>query len=329
MRAVELQSAAKKIAEVLRESDVLSVIRDCRSARGDDWSQVAGSLLATGSGISATFSSMDEAATSVLRATHLDKLATNEYWAALASADTKEQERQAELVRLYSRAMFASNHLPMLVMLLEAESDADTNTAPAPVATAETHVPTAQVPDGQHTLLVKLVDAGEKAADPDRVARAIDGVDMLYSACASLDRRVDSELALLTISGAEDRDIQFAGDTQTLLALKKVIESIPAALEGLNPDDEIDLHQLILSLPVFDDIATLQTLGTYSDADLDAIKESMHQGVMLSLESGMVLVSDSHTNDDEYYDQYLRERKRLAASDSVNTILDNAVNSPD
>ncbi|MBX2825684.1 MAG: hypothetical protein KTR33_13195 [Gammaproteobacteria bacterium] len=314
MRAGELQSAAQTIANVLQESDVLSVIRECRAARGDQWSGVAGSLLTTGSGLCAAFSSLNESGATVLRATHLDKLATNEYWAALASTDTEEADRQAELVRLYSRVMFASNHLPMLAGLIDTDSDP----VNLPAASNAVATPVASVPADQSSLLVKLMDAGERASDPDRIARAIDGVDMLYSACASLGRKTDSELALLSVSGSEDRDILFAGDPEIVQSLKQVIESIPVALEELDPNEEIDLQQLIRSLPVFDEIATLKNLGTYSEQDLGDISESMHQGVLLSLESGLALVADSsaNTSDDAYYSEYLRERERLAEGDA-------------
>jgi len=337
MRAVELQGAASSIARLLQESDVLSVIRECRAARGDAWEGMATQLLATGSGIAAALSAMDPTTDTVLRATHLDKLGTNEYWSVLASGDTDESERQAELVRLYSRVMFASNHLPMLVSLLESEPAAVAN------APAQSAIHAAEMVEGEATLLLKLVDAGEKAADPDRVARAIDGIDMLYSACASLARKRDVELRLMSVSGSADRNIQFVGENETVQAISTIIESIPQAVENLDSGTDMDLRQLIDSLPVFADLATLRSLGTYSESDLNDIRDTMHQGVLLSLESGLLLVRDqpgdvakaieAGTTPDEYYDHYLRERERLAAgegdSQSANTAADTAATAKD
>lgn len=314
MRAVELQSAARSIANLLQETDVLTVIRECRAARGEAWTDVAALLHATGSEVSAGLSAMDANATVVLKATHLEALATNEYWASLCADSTDEAERQAELVRLYSRVMFAGNHLPMLVSLLEAES------AEPVVPTGPGVLPVTRLAEGEDRLMLKLVDAGELASDPDRVARAIDGVDMLYAACASLGRNQHDNLRLISVTGQADRDLVFVGEANTLQAIRGVIESIPAAIEKLDPEEEIDIDELIQSLPVFEDLKTLKSLGTYSADDLKDLNETMHQGILLSLESGVVLVTDKSlqataAENDEYYDQYLRERERLASED--------------
>lgn len=317
MRAVELQSAANKIAKLLQESDVLSVIRECRAARGEAWQDVAALLHATGSGLSVSLSSMDDVANTVLKATHLDSLATNEYWAALSSEKSDEAQRQAELVRLYSRILFASNHLPMLASLLESEST-DNAASDALTVPASNSLPVARLGEGEDRLVLKLVDAGELASDPDRIARAIDGIDMLYAACARLDRNQPIDLRLMSVTGHVERDLVFVGEENTLQAIKAVIESIPAAIEKMDPDAEINIDDLIQSLPVFENLATLKSLGTYSATDLKDLNDTLHQGVLLSLESGVVLVTDQSlqataAENDEYYDQYLRERERLAS----------------
>lgn len=329
MRAVELQSAANNIAKLLQESDVLSVIRECRAARGEAWQDVAALLHATGSGLSVSLSGMDDNANTVLKATHLDALATNEYWAALSSEESDEAERQAELVRLYSRVMFASNHLPMLATLLESEPEPAAESAQDTAADLTAvpgggALPVTPLGEGEDRLLLKLVDAGELASNPDRIARAIDGIDMLYAACARLDRNPSMDLRLISVAGYTERDLVFVGEENTLQSIRAVVESIPAAIEKMDPEAEIDIDDLIQSLPVFENLTTLKKLGTYSAEDIKDLNDALHQGVLLSLESGVILVTDqalqaTAAENDEYYDQYLRERERLASADESET----------
>lgn len=332
MRAVELQRSASNIAEVLKESELLAAIRSCRTVgekqRADEaWT----ALRAAGSEISAAFSALDEDGERILAAVHLKNLATNEYWDALTNESTSESDRQAELVRLFSRVMFASNHLPALVSLLEPDSAADPAVA-VPAAPAQ-----AAIGEQEEILFLKLFDGEERASDPDRVARAIDGIDMLFASCAGLVRKGDSELRLISITGEAERDLLFAGDRETVASCRAVIESIPAAIEKIDPDTEIDLAQLVRSLPVFDDLATLKSLGSYSEADINDLRVSLEQGLMLALESGVVLVTNvdaaslsqtepvqQDTSDEDYYEHYLSERDRLANSEDVAALQENS-----
>ena len=330
MRADQLQRAASSILALLKASDVMTVIRQCRATRGDEQQAAFARLEHAGALLMQSIETVDAAEHAVLKTTHLDSLGTPEYWQALFAEQMSDADRQAELVRLYSRVMFASNHLPSLLDLLDL-SGASPDVSAYPVAQK-----------GELALTVKLVDAGEKAADPDRVARAVDGLDMLYSACASLTQKPTMDLQLLGIRGATDRDITFLGDSEGIRAVRTVVDSIPAAVADIDPEDEIDIQELVQSLPVFDDLQTLKKLGTFEPADLQDIQDTMYQGVLLSLESGVVLVDEdvvaSHASGvsdelslrreaaavthvgagangaavkDEYYDQYLREREKL------------------
>jgi len=134
-----------------------------------------------------------------------------------------------------------------------------------------------------------LTDAGERAADPDRIARSIDGIDMLYSACASLSRRPAMDLRLDHVVGSDDRSIVFTGESDSVSAMGTVIDSIPETLASLSDDQEIDLDELVNSLPIFDQLTTLAGRGAFSENDLKDIRETMHQGALLTLESGVVM----------------------------------------
>ena len=153
------------------------------------------------------------------------------------------------------------------------------------------------VSEGEGRLTIRLTDAGERACDPDRVARTIDGIDMLYSACASIARKPAMDLRLEAVDGKTNRNLHFTGERDSISAVIAVIESIPYALEEIDAEQDFELDELVTSLPVFEDLKTLASLGTFSDTDLKDISETMHQGALLALESGVILVSHSPVPD--------------------------------
>jgi len=274
MRADQMQRAAEAIVALLKNSDILNIVRQSRIPSGDDKHARLAQLGHASVALMESTEKLDSSARTVLQALHLESLTSPGYWRKLLADANEEELRQAELVRLYSRVLFATNHLPSLIKLLSCSTD---------VEEAVTHA-------GEQMMTITLTDAGEKAADPDRLARVIDGIDMLYSACATLAKKPAMDLQLLSVSGRKnERDISFLGDSEAIQAVKTIIESIPDAIAEIDPSEEFDIQFLVRSLPVFDDLKVLQKLGTYTPSDLQDIRDTMHQGVLLSLESGAML----------------------------------------
>ncbi len=279
MRADELRRAIRRVVEVLNKADILAVVKEYRTATGDNRAVAAARLGHSGAIIMESMDKFNEAEKAVSRCMFLDNLGTTQYWQSLLASAGDPKKNAAELVHLFSRVMFASTHLPNLATLL---GNAESNDPGA-----WTHKPST----GEGRLTIRLTDAGERAADPDRIARSIDGIDMLYSACASIARKPAMDLRLDGISGAEARDIHFMGERDSVAAVSAVISSIPEALEDVEPDEDLDLDSLVESLPIFEDLNTLASLGTFTANDLNDISETMHQGAMLILESGVILVN--------------------------------------
>ena len=100
------------------------------------------------------------------------------------------------------------------------------------------------------------------------------------------------DLRLDGIDGRTHRDLHFTGERDALSAVIAVVESIPAALADIDPDGDIDLEAVVGSLPVFEDLEKLAALGTFTSRDLTDISETMHQGALLVLESGVILVDE-------------------------------------
>jgi len=212
---------------------------------------------------------MTPAQKKVVKCLHLGSLGSTDYWGQLIAGNGDPKTHQAELVRLASRVMFASSHLPAIISLM---SIAESPQAQLPTGTSANSL-LHPLQQGEGALYIRLTDAGERASDPDRVARAIDGIDMLYSACASIARKPAMDLRLDGVAAKDnrDRDFRFTGERDSIAAVFAVVDSIPEALANIDPDKDIDLDSVVSSLPIFQDLGTLASLGTFSGKDLKDI----------------------------------------------------------
>lgn len=345
MRSDELRTAVTKIVELLDRADIRAAVDQYRTAKGDQITPAAARLGHAGAIVMERIDSLSVQEKTVVERLHLKTLGSSAYWQALTSPNLDPVKRRAELVRLASRVMFASSHLPSIVSLLEGVTPG----VALPVGGAGASDPMLDpVNAGEGVLYIRLTDAGEKASDPDRVARAIDGIDMLYSACASIARKpaIDLRMDQIVARQNRDRDFRFTGEKDSIAAVLAVIDSIPGALADIDPEQDIDLDAVVRSLPIFQDLNTLASLGTYSGKDLNDITETMHQGSLLTLESGVILIDEaaiaqsmkldlqlrvsnagsfsdtaagasapaqvqSAADSDEHYNRYLREREAM------------------
>lgn len=341
MHADELRVAVNSILDILNRSEVQTVVRDYRTAAADQRAEATARLARAGAVLREDLQRLDTDQRQVLGILHLDALATPDYWSTLLDT-TDPRAMNAELVRLYSRVMFARDHLPRMLELVSPESAR--SVSPRDTQASAGSEPSSMIDHppghGEHRLNIRLTDAGERAADPDRVARAIDAVDMLYSACASMARKPAMDLRLDLVDGIESRDLWFTGERDSISAVIAVLAAIPDVLEELDPDGDIDLDDVVRTLPIFADLQTLGAGGTFGTDDLKDISDTMHQGALLALESGVILLSqptgttpaappaakpaeqdtahaaaDAGLSGDEHYAHYLREREALRNAD--------------
>lgn len=306
MRADQMQRAAGAIVALLKESEILDIVRQCRVPVSEQKHARLAKLGHASAVLMEATENLDPHARKVLTELHLDSLTSPGYWRGLLAETTDDKTRQVELVRLYSRVLFATNHLPSLMNLLSNVTD----------------VPAQYAKDGEKTMVITLSDAGEKASDPDRLARVIDGIDMLYSACATLAKKPAIDLQLISVTGrASRREITFLGDDEAIQAVITIIESIPDAIADLDPDEGIDIQFLVQSLPIFEDLKVLQKLGTYSLTDLQDIRDTMHQGVLLAIESGAVLgEAEDGVEGDPSHKQNAQQRGAASKSASLKPV---------
>lgn len=287
MRSDELRSAVNKIVGLLAEADLLAAVRNYRAAKGEDRTVASARLGHAGAVVMESMDKLSTAEFSVVKTLHLETLASTDYWQSLLLSTNESKQQAAELVNLYSRVMFATSHLPNLANTLSSVVGDAGGAGYAPLD------------ESQKRMTIRLTDADEKASDPDRVARAIDGIDMLYSACASISRKPAMDLRLDGVTGHPHRDATFTGGAESMAAVLAVMESIPVAVAETNGDENVVIADVVNRLPVFNDLKILAELGTFSDTELADISETMNQGVVLTMESGVAVHSEQSASAEE------------------------------
>ncbi|MFK7893036.1 MAG: hypothetical protein AB8B63_19645 [Granulosicoccus sp.] len=337
MHADVLRMAVTKVVSMLDKSQIRPAIDQYRTAKDDQRASAGARLSHAGALLMEQLDELSEEEMLVVKCLHLEGLHSPDYWRQLVNPKTDDRAHRAEIIRLATRIMFASNHLPSLMSLLRNVQDND----PGLALQGLQAVLLPELERGEGALYIRLTDAGEKASDPDRIARAIDGIDMLYTACASVARKptIGLRLDALFSKKNHDRDFRFSGEIDSISAVFAVIDSIPAAMAGIDPEQEIDLKSVIHSLPIFRDLDKLGSLGSFSNKELTDISDTMHQGALLTLESGVILIDEQMASKgtdsdalptydvrgfvsgnkayslteerDEHYDRYLREREAM------------------
>ena len=273
MSGNELRSAINSVVELLRSTQIQQAISHFRTALiRNEKSTAIDHLNAASQQLMAGYAHFGAAEKKVCGFMHLENLGSDKYWSEILSISHGLEQTRAEVVQLYSRVMFAANHLPGLVALLDTENGKDK-----------------ALPRGRAYLEIRLLDAGEKASDLDRISRTIDGIDMVYSACVSLAKKPAVNLSLVSVTGDIGRHLVFEGDQDGVNAVRAVIESIADEVADLRDTDSFDPDSLVSDLPVFDDLATLQKLGTFRSPEVAQISESLHEGCLLIMESGVLL----------------------------------------
>jgi len=284
MHADQLRMAVVRIVKLLDQVEIASILNQYRAAKGEQRLTAGARLQHAAALLVQNFQTLNDSEQQVVKILHLDSLGSSAFWRDLFASAGDSKLHQGEIVRLASRVMFAGNHLPGMLRLV--------NQVNAPPSASEAPESAALEPleAGEGRLCIRLTDAGERASDPDRVARSIDGIDMLYSACASIARKpaIDLRIDNIVSKRNRDRDILFTGEQDSIAAVYAVIESIPDVLNAIDAEQEINLDAIVRSLPVFQDLNTLASLGTFSKQDLKDISDTMHQGALLTLESGVI-----------------------------------------
>ena len=277
MSGNKLSAAVAPVVELLKRTQLQEATSSFRSALVSGRFADAGERLQeAGMQFVDAFGRFSDAELQVCRYLHLEELGRGAYWRRICTAAEGPEKTRADVVTLYSRVMFATNHLPGLMQIFKASGE-ESRSNPR---------------EGASELHVRLLDAGERASDPDRISRTIDGVEMLYSACIGISRKASIDLSLVGVSGpANEKRVTFEGDRDGVSAVVAVIESIADEIASAEDLEHCDPEELVLQLPIFEDLETLQSVKKISAEEASEIAESLREGALLVMESGVLLMA--------------------------------------
>jgi len=210
----------------------------------------------------------------VLNQLKLTDLHSSSFWAVLASTERTIAQRQRLLVSAYSRLMFATGQLPGLLGLVREASA----------------VESLQVPDTQTGVLaLRVHDAGEPASDPERLARLIDGIDMIYESCAVLAGKPGRGLKLMSLSGLAFRTLVFHGHTEPLTASRRIIHSLNERVDHTSVQDVSVLERICTELPFMASLDELNRVGSISARKVEQVRKGVIGGSIMLVEAGAML----------------------------------------
>jgi len=218
----------------------------------------------------------DEAA--VVNLLHLGQLGTASFWLDLTSDVHSVETRQAQSVSAYSKMMFAVNHLPSLLALVR-ESSAIDGLRSDDAST--------------DSLVLRLYDSVEPASSPDRLARLIDAVDMLYSNCASLLPQQPQKipLQLMSVSGVAIRSVVFRGDAQLVAAAQKVVLYLNQMSEQSHKDVVFSVESIADSMPFAELVDDILQFDKSKNGVMAAASNNVKDSAIMLLECGAQLTS--------------------------------------
>lgn len=205
----------------------------------------------------------------VVERMHLTELQTESFWSAITGGGPRV-DRQRKLVLVYSKILFVARHLPRLLETLRGLAD-------------DHGERTASVPDRELFSLI-LYDDETPASSPDRIARLLDGFELVYCSCASILSRSQDAPELLSITGHLNKSVVFRGDSVTLRASRNVLEVCLARIKENN--QALPLETILLQIPALVVLDKLATLGRHSAGDVAVLRQNLLNGAIMMVESG-------------------------------------------
>ena len=310
MDLIQLYSATQRVVASLKTSGLMPALKDYRASlrgEGDRSAGRAGLVRASDEYIEQTLLYGDSEK-AVVELLHLSQLGTASFWLDLTSDSRSIEVRKAQSVSAYSKMMFASSHLPNLLSLVRESSAIENLRADSA---------------DSGSLVLRLYDSLESASSPDRIARLIDAVDMLYMACASVSDIPNKPLRLMSVSGVAVRSVVFHGSIQAINATREVISHLNRIAEESHRHDNYSVDEIAASMPYLDALAELAKKDVIDgDVAATASRNARDSAIML-LECGAQLVEDSNDSDTALSDSVIA---RLDADAKTFDTVDSKIN---
>ena len=172
-----------------------------------------------------------------------------------------------------------------------------------------------------------MYDSIEPAASPERLARLLDAVDLLYSACALIaDTDVES-LQLMSVSGVAVRSVIFHGDSDAITATQRVISYLNVVTAESLQEDSFQVESIAVKHPFLQAIDNLKELGAISTETAERAQRNIVEGSIMLLETGAQLADFEARTDDGFIQPSIIARLDADARsfDSIDARINDAI----
>ncbi len=145
--------------------------------------------------------------------------------------------------------------------------------------------------DGRDTLTLVLYEQADRPqSSPRRISDALEGMALLYEACARMQQAPFDDLCVVSCDSGGDKLFIFEGGTEIMSSLKDLVLSIWERIvfyRERSLQERISL--LTHSLPVLDRAAEMELHGTLGGRDAEAVRVAVTNGVKRFLSSGSMM----------------------------------------
>lgn len=261
MDSEKLFSCAQVLRRGLQACELVPVLNEAVNGQGtaEHVAEASTAYLEFASGLSA-------AEQAVATSAGLNVLQSPSYWFDMEAGSVEEQ-RARRLVCLKTIAQ-GLVFLERLSALVEAQADP-----------LDLH-------DDAADIKIRLLDAADRASDPDRISRLIDGVDLIYRACARLAHRADDGLKVMRIGGMRGRTVVFSGDVEPATATRRIIRAANDIATLSIQGERYSADEVADSNPFMHALDELYRIGALNADDAEDIRQGVLTGTIMVLECG-------------------------------------------
>ncbi len=140
--------------------------------------------------------------------------------------------------------------------------------------------------DTASEIKIRIVDAADSASDPDRISRLIDGVDLIYRACARLAGTDENGLKVMRLGGSWGRTIVFNGDEEPATATRRIIRAANDLASNSMQTQSYSVVEIADNNPFLLALDDLFRVGAVNADDAEDIRQGVLGGSIMLLECG-------------------------------------------
>lgn len=272
MELNQLFASVECVLNALEESGLQAAVQGFRHGIIAGDTSVAKSELAKSADLymdcAAAYGSADSALAEKL---HLTPLQSPGFWFDISASTLDESLRLSTLAEIQANLEFASIHLPKLLSIADSHGAAGSD----------------QTGNDNALIKVRIHDAVEKASFPDRISRLIDGVDMIYQACAELAGESPDELEVMSVTGLSYRAVVFRGHPEVSTATRRIIRALYQKASLSLQEDNYSVDQIAEQIHFMHAIDELFRVNALDADSANDIREGVLAGSIMILECGV------------------------------------------